>query len=115
MISKRNEIVGGVTTFLTMSYIIVVNPRILSTEGTGLAFSAVMTATVILCFSMTLFMGLYARLPFAVALGLVAWAGVAFVLVSATPLRRAIARAVPLHLRQAAAAGIGLFLAFLGL
>src|SRR5215470_278391 len=139
MISKRNEIVGGVTTFLTMSYIIVVNPRILSTEGTGLAFSAVMTATVLLCFSMTLFMGLYARLPFAVApgmglnayftfqvvlaegvpasvaLGLVAWAGVAFVLVSATPLRRAIARAVPLHLRQAAAAGIGLFLAFLGL
>src|SRR5215468_834405 len=69
-LAKRNEIVGGITTFLTMSYIIVVNPRILSTPGTGLAFSAVMTATVLLCASMTLFMGLYARLPFAVAPGM---------------------------------------------
>src|SRR5882724_3189683 len=134
----RTEAIAGITTFFTMSYIVVLNPSILSTEGTGMAFSGVLTATVLLCFVMTLFMGLYARLPFAVApgmglnayftfqvvlaqgvparvaLGLVAWAGVAFVLVSATPLRRAIARAVPLHLRHAAAAGIGLLLAFLG-
>jgi adenine/guanine/hypoxanthine permease len=117
----------------------VVNPKILATPGTGLAFSAVMTATVLLAASMTVLMGLYARLPFAVApgmglnayftytivlrdrvpagvaLGLVAWAGVAFVLVSATPLREAIARAVPRHLRVAAAAGIGLLLAYIGL
>ncbi len=135
----KSEAIGGVTTFLTMSYIIVVNPSILSTRGTGLSFTAVMTATVLLCFVMTLLMGLYAKLPFAVApgmglnayftyqvilhdrvpapvaLGLVAWAGIAFVLVSATPLREVIARAVPRHLRIAAAAGIGLLLTFIGL
>ena len=66
----RAEIVGGVTTFLTMSYIVVVNPRILSTEGTGLSFSGVMTATVLLAFTMTLLMGLWARLPFGVAPGM---------------------------------------------
>jgi AGZA family xanthine/uracil permease-like MFS transporter len=135
----RKDVVGGITTFLTMSYIIVVNPQILSTPGTGLPFSAVMTATVLLAGSMTILMGLYARLPFAVApgmglnayftytivlrdrvpprtaLALVAWAGLAFVLVSASPLREAIARAVPRHLRVAAAAGIGILLAFIGL
>ncbi|HJZ86278.1 MAG TPA: NCS2 family permease [Polyangia bacterium] len=135
----RRETIAGVTTFLTMSYIIVVNPSILATSGTGLSFRAVMTATVLLSASMTALMGLFARLPFAVApgmglnafftyqivlkqkvpapvaLGLVVWAGVAFVVVSATPLREAIARAVPHHLRVAAAAGIGLLLSFIGL
>lgn len=135
----RQEIVAGLTTFLTMSYIIVVNPRILATEGTGMPFSGVLTATVLLALSMTLLMGLWAKLPFAVApgmglnafftfqivlgehvpwrvaLGIVAWAGVLFVLVSATRLRESIARAVPAHLRVAAAAGIGLLLAFIGL
>jgi AGZA family xanthine/uracil permease-like MFS transporter len=135
----RKEILGGVTTFLTMSYIIVVNPSILSTPGTGLPFSGVLTATVLLSSAMTILMGLYAGLPFAVApgmglnafltfqiilkshvawpvaLGMVAWAGVAFVAVSATPLRESIARAVPRHLRLAAAAGIGLLLSFIAL
>jgi AGZA family xanthine/uracil permease-like MFS transporter len=133
------EIVGGLTTFLTMSYIIVVNPSILSTSGTGMPFSGVLTATVLLAASMTILMGLYAKLPFAVApgmglnafftfqiilkshvpwpvaLGLIAWAGIAFVAVSVTPLREAIARAVPHHLRVAAASGIGLLLSFIGL
>ena len=136
---RREEVIGGITTFLTMSYIIVVNPKILAAPGTNLPFSAVMTATVLLAASMTILMGLYARLPFAVApgmglnayftytivlrdhvpattaLALVAWAGVVFVIVSATPLRESIARAVPRHLRVAAAAGIGLLLAFIGL
>ena len=66
----RKEIIGGFTTFLTMAYIIFVNPSILSTPGTGLSFSGVLTATVLLCFSMTLLMGLYAKLPFAVAPGM---------------------------------------------
>jgi adenine/guanine/hypoxanthine permease len=136
---KRDEIIGGLTTFLTMSYIIVVNPSILSTPGTGMPFTGVMTATVILSAAMTILMGLYAKLPFAVApgmglnafltfqiilkshvpwpvaLGLVAWAGIAFLAVSVTPLREAIARAVPVHLRLAAAGGIGLLLSFIGL
>src|SRR5919199_4901251 len=66
----RTEAIAGVTTFFTMAYIVVVNPAILSTEGTGMAFSGVLTATVVVCFVMTLLMGVYARLPFAVAPGM---------------------------------------------
>ncbi|HEV7397257.1 MAG TPA: hypothetical protein VGN86_12155 [Pyrinomonadaceae bacterium] len=66
----RTEALAGITTFFTMAYIVVVNPAILSTPGTGMAFSGVMTATVLVCFSMTLLMGLYAKLPFAVAPGM---------------------------------------------
>jgi AGZA family xanthine/uracil permease-like MFS transporter len=133
------EIVAGLTTFLTMSYIVVVNPSILSSPGTGIPFSGALTATVLVCFTMTLLMGLYARLPFGVApgmglnafftftiiinggvpwpiaLGIVFWAGVAFLLVSATPLREQIAMAIPPPLRSATAAGIGLLLTFIGL
>jgi adenine/guanine/hypoxanthine permease len=133
------DIIGGVTTFVTMAYIVVVNPAILSTPGTGMPFSGAMTATVLVACSMTLLMGLYARLPFAVApgmglnaffaftivlqgkvpwqtaLGMVFWAGVLFLLVSATPLREHIAMAIPAPLRFAAAAGIGLLLTFIGL
>jgi AGZA family xanthine/uracil permease-like MFS transporter len=135
----KTEAIAGVTTFLTMSYIVVVNPSILATAGTGMDFGGVLTATVLLCFSMTLLMGLYARLPFAVApgmginafftftlvlgqkvpwpvaLGMVFWAGVLFLLISATPVRVTIARAIPPSLRIAAAAGIGIFLTFIGL
>ena len=134
----RTEVIAGITTFFTMAYIVVVNPSILATEGTGLPFTAVMTATVVLSASMTLFMGLYAKLPYAVApgmginafftfglilgrkipwptaLGIVFWAGMFFVLISVTGLRVAIARAIPRNLRPATAVGIGLFLALLG-
>src|SRR3979490_2528995 len=64
------DIVGGVTTFFTMAYIVVVNPGILATPGTGMPFSGALTATVLVACSMTLLMGLYARLPFAVAPGM---------------------------------------------
>src|SRR3954471_6172180 len=64
------EVIGGITTFFTMSYIVVVNPSILATDGTGMPFSGVLTATVLVAFAMTLLMGLYARLPFAVAPGM---------------------------------------------
>src|SRR5215210_2381988 len=135
----RTELVAGVTTFFTMAYIVVVNPSILATEGTGMPFSGVLTATVVICFTMTLLMGVYARLPFAVApgmglnaffaftiiigrkvpwpvaLGAVFWAGVLFLAVSLTPVRESIARAIPRHLRMATAAGIGIFLTFIGL
>jgi AGZA family xanthine/uracil permease-like MFS transporter len=133
------DLIGGVTTFFTMAYIVVVNPGILATPGTGMPFSGVLTATVLIASSMTLLMGLYARLPFAVApgmglnaffaftivmqdkvrwqtaLGMVFWAGVLFLVVSATPLRERIALAIPSALRSAAAAGIGLLLTFIGL
>jgi hypothetical protein len=64
------DVVGGVTTFFTMAYIVVVNPAILATAGTGMTFSGVLTATVLVAATMTLLMGLYARLPFAVAPGM---------------------------------------------
>ncbi len=133
------DVIGGVTTFFTMAYIVVVNPGILATPGTGMPFSGAMTATVLIASSMTLLMGLYAKLPFAVApgmglnaffaftivlqskvpwqtaLGMVFWSGVLFLLVSTTPLREAIALAIPAPLRSAASAGIGLLLTFIGL
>jgi AGZA family xanthine/uracil permease-like MFS transporter len=101
--------------------------------------SGVLTATVLLCSSMTLLMGLYAKLPYGVApgmglnaffaytivlqaqvpwpvaLGIVFWAGVLFLLVSVTPLRESIAMAIPDSLQLATAAGIGLLLTFIGL
>lgn len=132
------EFIAGLSTFLTMSYIVVVNPAILSTEGTGMSFSGVLTATVLLCFVMTLFMGLYAKLPYAVApgmginafftfslilgekipwqtaLGMVFWAGVFFLLISITPIREKLATAIPRNIRIASAVGIGLFLTLIG-
>src|SRR6476660_4419041 len=136
----KTEAVAGITTFFTMAYIVIVNPQIISADGkTGMAFSGVLTATVIICFTMTLLMGLYAKLPFAVApgmginafftytiilgkgvpwptaLGIIFWAGVIFLLISATPVRESIARAIPREIRIAAAAGIGVFLTFIGL
>src|SRR6476659_6633037 len=135
----RTEAIAGVTTFFTMAYIVVVNPSILSTPGTGMAFSGVLTATVLVCFTMTLFMGLYAKLPFAVApgmginafftftiiltqkvwwqtaLGIIFWAGVLFLLISITPVRATIAIAIQSELLMGTAAGIGLFLTFIGL
>src|SRR6266496_4672918 len=104
----KTEAIAGITTFFTMSYIVVVNPSILSTAGTGMAFTGVLTATVLICFTMTLLMGLYAKLPFAVApgmginafftftiilgqgvpwptaLGIIFWAGAFFLLISVT-------------------------------
>lgn len=138
-VSIRTEAIAGITTFFTMAYIIVVNPSILSTAGTGMAFSGVLTATVLICFLMTLLMGLYAKLPFAVApgmginafftytiiltqgvwwqdaLGIVFWAGVLFLLISVTRVRETIAKAIPTELRLGTAAGIGILLTFIGL
>jgi AGZA family xanthine/uracil permease-like MFS transporter len=136
----KTESIAGVTTFFTMAYIVVVNPQIISADGkTGMAFTGVMTATVIICFTMTMLMGVYAKLPFAVApgmginafftytiilgkgvpwptaLGIIFWAGVFFLLISVTPVRESIAKAIPTELRIAAAAGIGIFLTFIGL
>ena len=74
--SLRAEVVAGVTTFFTMAYIVIVNPLILSGRGseppaeTGMPFSGVLTATVVVSFTMTLLKGVYARLPFAVAPGM---------------------------------------------
>ena len=136
--SIRTEVVAGLTTFLATAYIVVVNPAILS-DGTGMPFDGVLAATVLLAASMTMLMGVYARLPFAVApgmglnaffaytlvvgqqvpwptaLGMVFWAGVLFLAISATPLRERVATAIPPSLRTAMAGGIGLLLTVIGL
>jgi AGZA family xanthine/uracil permease-like MFS transporter len=136
----KTEALAGITTFFTMAYIVVVNPQIISAGGkTGMAFTGVLTATVIVCFTMTLLMGVYAKLPFAVApgmginafftytivlgkgvpwptaLGIIFWAGVFFLIISVTPIRESIAKAIPREIRIAAAVGIGIFLTFIGL
>src|SRR5712691_3921565 len=86
------DVVGGVTTFFTMAYIVVVNPGILSTPGTGMSFTGALTATVLVASSMTLLMGLYARLPFAVApgMGLNAFFAFAIVLQAKVPWQTAL-------------------------
>ncbi len=131
------EIVAGITTFLTMSYIIVVNPGILS-DGAGMSFAGVLTATVLVSALSSILMGLYANLPFALAPGMginaffaftlvkfggVPWqtalgavfiSGLIFILLSLFKVRSLIVEAIPLSLRRAIAGGIGLFIAFIG-
>lgn len=138
-VNMKTEVIAGITTFFTMVYIVIVNPSILSSGGSGMPFSGVLTATVLLCFSMTLLMGIYAKLPFAIgpgmginalftftiiarhhvpwteALGIVFWSGVIFLACSLTPLRMMIADAIPENIRLAAGIGIGIFLTFIGL
>jgi AGZA family xanthine/uracil permease-like MFS transporter len=133
----RTEVLGGVATFLTMSYILFVNPAILS--AAGMPFAAVAVATAIVSCVATLAMGLYTNLPFALAPGLGINAVVAFDLVLGrhlpwpvamscivleglvalvlvlTKLRGAIMRAVPFELKLAIGAGIGLFITLVGL
>lgn len=132
----QTEIIAGISSFLAMSYIIVVNPGVLSQAG--LPFSGVLTATVIVCFFSSLMMGLYAKnpilvapgmglnafftysavlgmkVPWEVALGAVFWSGIVFMLLSAFNIRTYIVRAIPRPLRYAVAAGIGLFITLIG-
>lgn len=134
--SILTEIVAGVSSFLATSYIIVVNPTILSQAG--MPFSAVLTATVLVSFFSSLMMGLYARnpilvapgmglnafftfsvvlgmkVPYPIALGAVFWSGIIFLLLSVFNVRTHIVRAIPRPLRFAIAAGIGLFITLIG-
>src|SRR5215208_4925935 len=139
------DTVAGLTTFIVMSYIIFVNPAILGfagvpgLEGKGLPFEAVLTSTCLVAGVMTILMGLYTNLAYAIAPGLGLNAVVAFTLVAQNGLgfpeamglivveglvavlavliglREAIMRGIPLELKMAIAIGIGLFIAFIGL
>jgi adenine/guanine/hypoxanthine permease len=140
-LSKNNttlstEIIAGVSSFLATSYIIVVNPSVLSQAG--MPFSGVLTATVLVSFFSSLMMGLYARnpilvapgmglnafftfsavigmkVPWPVALGAVFWSGILFLLLSVFNIRTYIVKAIPRPLRYAIAAGIGLFITLIG-
>ena len=131
------EIIAGISSFLATSYIIIVNPSILSQAG--MPFPAVLTATVLVSFFSSLMMGLYARnpilvapgmglnafftfsavigmkVPWPIALGAVFWSGIIFLLLSVFNIRTYIVRAIPRPLRYAIAAGIGLFISLIGL
>ena len=135
--SYRQEFIAGLTTFFTLSYIIVVNPAIL--EAAGMPRGASMTATIATSIFGTLLMGVYAKRPFAVApymgenafiaytvvktlgyswqtaLGAILVSGVLFTLITVTGLRKWLAEAIPLNLKYSFSTGIGLFLAFIGL
>ncbi len=137
----RTEILGGVTTFMTMAYIIVVNPSILSNQaiGAGMDFQGVFMATCLASAVATLVMALVARYPIAlapgmglnaffsfeivkasgvpwqVALGMVFISGAVFLILTLLKVREMIVNAIPDTLKHAVAAGIGLFIAFIGL
>jgi len=135
----KTELMAGLATFLTMAYITVVNPAILSTEGTGMAFGAVFTATIIAAVVGTLIMGLWANWPVALAPGMglnafftfgvifgmgytyqqalaaVFVAGLVFIGLSVTPARKYIINSIPKSMKLGVGAGIGLFLAIIGL
>ena len=133
----RTEFIAGVTTFMTMAYILVVNPSILS--AAGMDAGAVFTATALSSIIATLIMGLYAKLPFAQAPGMglnaffaytvvlsmgysyqfaltaVLLEGLIFVLLTVFNVREAIVDSIPMNIKRAISVGIGLFIALLGL
>lgn len=135
-VDMKKEILAGITTFLAMAYIIAVNPDILS--ATGMDKGALVTATCLAAGLTTIFMGVYANLPFALASGMglnayfaftvcgqlgVSWhvaltavfvEGIVFILLSLFKVREAVVKAIPLNLKYGVTAGIGLFIAFIG-
>lgn len=133
----KAEVMGGVTTFMTMAYILAVNPSVLS--AAGMDPTAVLLATAIASFIGTLIMGLYANLPFVLSAGMglnaylaytvvqaygYSWQiallavfveGLIFIAMSLVNIREAIFNAIPATLKKGVSVGIGLFIAFIGL
>ena len=133
----KTEVMAGITTFMTMAYILAVNPSILG--STGMDSTAVLLATALASFLGTLCMGLMANLPFALSAGMglnaymaytvvagygYSWQvallavfieGLIFIVLSLTNVREAIFNAIPLTLKRGVSVGIGLFIAFIGL
>ncbi|MGI9093856.1 MAG: NCS2 family permease [Mycobacteriales bacterium] len=138
----RTELRGGLVTFFTMAYIVVLNPLIIGTQGDGiehkmLGIGRVAAVTALVAAVMTIAMGVVGRYPFAIAtglglnafvafsiasqmtwpeaMGLVVWEGIVITFFVATGLRKAILRAIPAELRIAIGVGIGLFISVIGL
>ncbi len=133
----KTEVLAGITTFMTMAYILAVNPNLLS--ASGMDAKAVLIATALASFIGTVLMALFSNYPFALApgMGLNAYfaftvcgsmgydwkiallavfvEGIIFIILSLTNVREAIFNAIPLTLKAAVSAGIGLFIAFIGL
>lgn len=135
--SVSKEIIGGITTFLAMAYILAVNPGILS--GAGMEFNSVFTATAVSACIATLVMAFFANLPVALAPGLglnafftysvvlgmgCSWQfaltavfveGIIFIVISIFGIREAIIKSIPANLKKAVSVGIGLFITIIGL
>ena len=133
----KTEVIGGVTTFMAMAYILAVNPSILS--ASGMDAQAILIATALASFVGTMCMALMANYPFALAPGLglnayfaftvcgtmgYSWQfalfavfaeGIIFLVLSLTNVREAIFDSIPLQLKKGVSVGIGLFIAFIGL
>ncbi len=133
----KTEIIAGITTFVTMAYIIVVNPKIL--EAAGIPFGPSMVATILSAFFGTLLMGVYAKRPFAIApymgenafiaytvvkvlgyswqtaIGAIFIGGILFSILTVLKVRTWLANSIPESLKIGFAVGIGLFLSFIGL
>lgn len=137
--SVRAEVIAGLTTFMTMAYILFVNPSILGLpDGTGLPFPAVLTVTALVAGVMTLAMGLVANYPFAIApglglnafvafslvlgegltfpeaMGVIVVEGIIITLLVVTGFREAVLNAIPMTLKKSIGVGIGLFIAIIG-
>ena len=135
--SVKTEVIAGLTTFMTMAYILAVNPSILS--ASGMDKEAILIATCLASFIGTMCMAFFANLPFALSAGLglnayfaytvcgemkYSWQialfavfveGIIFIILSLTNVREAIFDAIPFNLKKAVSVGIGLFIAFIGL
>ena len=135
--SVKTEVMAGITTFMTMAYILAVNPSVLG--STGMDTTAILLATALASFVGTACMGLMANLPFALSAGMglnafmaytvvagygYSWQvallavfieGIIFIILSLTSVREAIFNAIPLTLKKGVSVGIGLFIAFIGL
>ncbi|MDU5111721.1 MAG: NCS2 family permease, partial [Clostridium sp.] len=136
-VNMKREIMAGVTTFLTMAYIVAVNPNILSEAG--MPAGALVTATCLAAAIGCILMGLFANLPFALASGMglnaffafsvvigmgISWEmaltavfieGIIFILLSLFKVREAVVNSIPMTMKHAVTAGIGIFIAFIGM
>jgi len=133
----KTEVTAGITTFMTMAYILIVNPIILS--NTGMDFGAVFTATAVSAGVATIVMGLLANLPFALAPGMglnafftyavvigmghswqfaltaIFLEGLIFIVLTFLNIREAIINSIPMNMKYAVSVGIGLFIALIGM
>lgn len=136
-VDMKKEMLAGLTTFLTMAYIIAVNPNILS--ATGMSAGALVTATCLSAAIACIIMGLFANLPFALASGMglnayfaytvvgqmgISWEvaltavfveGIIFIILSLFKIREAVVNSIPKNMKLAVTGGIGLFIAFIGM
>lgn len=135
----KTEVLAGITNFMAIVYIVVVNPLVMNANGHGFPVNATITATVITIIVMTIFVGLFVKLPFAVApgmgfnailtynlviqqklpisiaLGVIFWANVLFLVLALSGVQKYLVKSIPICLQNALSIGLGCLLVFIGL